>query len=299
MIDDDSLPDDMPDDIKEIIRRISEGDFPDELPGNLDDYLSSGAILTSSGIGAPMPQLAEQPDGAELLKDVAPAEWVAERLWDTHSVEGTPVGCVIPEGFDAYARIFHPAEYQSGDKKWHNVSWATVADWYGKVVHPQMNFSLLANLDRVKYDSPSWGSSPSVGGLPEDECRHLAGVLEEFTSTPERCYSGVWHGYADLSNPFHSKCPTLVIPNADREYFIFCGPLDGVMSFFEWISYQSPNLWWPEDNSWFVATEIDFTTTYVGGSAACIERVLAHPELEALPIAIDARVDAYGDTING
>ena len=47
-----------------------------------------------------------------------------------------------------------------------------------------------------------------------------------------------------------------------------------------------------------VATEIDFNNTFVGGSAACIERVLAHPELEALPIAIDARVDAYGDTIN-
>ena len=48
-----------------------------------------------------------------------------------------------------------------------------------------------------------------------------------------------------------------------------------------------------------MATEIDDLETYVGGSAACIERVLAHPGLEALPIAIDARVDVYGDTVNG
>ena len=171
--------------------------------------------------------------------------------------------------------------------------------WNGKVVHPQMNFSLLANLDRVRYDSPSWGSSPSVGSLPEDKCKRLAGVLGELTFTPERCYFGIWHGWADFSNPLHSKLPTLVIPNADREYFILRGPLGGVMSFFEWISDRSPNLWWPEDKSWFVATEIDFTTTFVGGSAACIQRVLAHPELEALPIALDARVDAFGDTVNG
>ena len=123
MKDGDSLPDDVPDNIKEFIRRISRGDFPDELPGNLSDYFSATTMLTSSGVGAPAPQLAERPDGAELLKDVASAEWVAERLWDTHSVEGTPVGCVIPEGFEAYARVFHPAEeYDEADRTWSEVS---------------------------------------------------------------------------------------------------------------------------------------------------------------------------------
>ena len=256
-------------------------------------------VLTSSGAGAPAPQLTRQPDGAELLKDVAPAGWIAERLWRGTRQTGTLVGCVIPEGFEAYARIFHPAEqYNASERSWSKVRWATVASWNGKVVHSQMEFSPIANLDPLRYDSPSWGTRPGDGALPEDECGHLLGVLKEFTATPERCYSGIWHGYAKLNNPFHLKWPTLEIPGADRKYFILRGPLDGVMSFYEWIWYQSPNLWWPEDRAWFVATEIDFNNTFVGGSAACIERVLAHPELEALPIAIDARVDAYGDTIN-
>ncbi len=135
--------------------------------------------------------------------------------------------------------------------------------------------------------------------LPEDECRHLLGVLKEFTSTPQCCYSGVWEGYGGLDARLDRGAAKLECPYLGRAYYIFRGPLDGVLSFYEWsFFHRSPNIWWPEDRAWFVATEIDFNNTFVGGSVACIERVLAHPELEALPIAIDARVDAYGDTIN-
>lgn len=259
----------------------------------------SVTVLTSWGVGAPAPQMEKQPDGAELLKDVAPANWIADRLWNVNRQTGTLVGCVIPEGFEAYARIFHPAkQYNAAERSWSKVRWATVASWNGKVVHPQMEFSPIANLDPLRYDDPSWGTRPGDGVLPEDECRHLLGALKEFTTTPDRCYSGIWHGWADFKNPFHLGWPTLEIPDADRKYFIFGGPLDGVMSFYKWIWNQSPNLWWPEDRAWFVATEVDFNNTFVGGSAACIERVLAHSELEALPIAIDARIDVLGDTIN-
>ena len=50
----------------------------------------------------------------------------------------------------------------------------------------------------------------------------------------------------------------------------------------DWI-YLAPSLWWPDDRAWFVATEIDFNWTYVGGTRDCIEGVLADPSLEALP----------------
>ena len=127
----------------------------------------------------------------------------------------------------------------------------------------------------------------------------MVDVLSEFTSTPECCYFGVWEGYGGLDARLDRGAAKLESPHLDRAYYIFRGPLDGVMSFYEWsFFHRSPNIWWPEDRAWCVATEIDDQDTFVGGSAACIERVLAHPELEALPIAIDARVDAYGDTIN-
>ena len=52
---------------------------------------------------------------------------------------------------------------------------------------------------------------------------------------------------------------------------------------------MGPNLWWPEDRAWIVATEIDFMETYIGGSAECINQLLSGPDLEAFPVSLDAR----------
>ncbi len=45
----------------------------------------------------------------------------------------------------------------------------------------------------------------------------------------------------------------------------------------------APNLWWPDDGAWFVATEIDFVSTYLAGGTEAIQAVLTEPDLEALP----------------
>jgi hypothetical protein len=66
----------------------------------------------------------------------------------------------------------------------------------------------------------------------------------------------------------------------------------------EWFVPQSPNLLWPVDPSWCVATEIDFDSTLVGGSARLIEAVLADPRLEALPVRPDDSLQADADTVN-
>jgi hypothetical protein len=47
------------------------------------------------------------------------------------------------------------------------------------------------------------------------------------------------------------------------------------------LPYQSPNLWWPADRSWCIASEIDLPWTYVGGSEELITAVLDAAELEA------------------
>jgi len=52
---------------------------------------------------------------------------------------------------------------------------------------------------------------------------------------------------------------------------------------------QSPNLWWPRDHAWCVASEIDFCSTYLGGSRALVERVLADESLEAIPVRLEDR----------
>lgn len=38
--------------------------------------------------------------------------------------------------------------------------------------------------------------------------------------------------------------------------------------------FQVPDLWWPQDRSWFVASDTDLDWSYVGGSEAFVARVL-------------------------
>ena len=232
-----------------------------------------------------------QLDGVELLKNAHPTDWVKERLlgW---TKEGIPLGSFIPTGFEAYARIFHPAERRTADGNWEPLRWFTVASWNGKVVHPQMEFYRIANLDPYLRGHPPWWSPPSYGSLSQEECEALVSVLKGFTSTPERCCFCLWEGWGFLGDRLFKRAAKLKSPG-DRRHLVFSGPLEGIRSFYERTFSQSPNIWWPEDRAWCVATEIDSVDTYVGGSKACIEQIIAHPDLEALPIAAEALANLY------
>ncbi len=47
-----------------------------------------------------------------------------------------------------------------------------------------------------------------------------------------------------------------------------------------------------------MATDIDLCDTFVGGNRECIEAILSHPDLEALPTTLDASTYLISDTIN-
>jgi hypothetical protein len=53
--------------------------------------------------------------GVELMADVSPADWVLERLrpWDQ---DGVRLHSFAPDGFEGYARVFHPPGYRPGRK---------------------------------------------------------------------------------------------------------------------------------------------------------------------------------------
>jgi hypothetical protein len=60
----------------------------------------------------------------------------------------------------------------------------------------------------------------------------------------------------------------------------------------------SPNLLWPADRTWCVASEIDFDSTLVGGASALIEGMSARLGREALDGTEGARLTRTGDTVN-
>ena len=177
------------------------------------------------------------------------------------------------------------------------VRWSTVAGWNGRTVHPQMQFWRIAKLSEPHGRTPSWGSIPGDGQFSSEDCREIAELLHGYTSTPNRCYYCVWEGFGFFDQSLYGSARVRV---PHRDYLLFSGHIDAIMSFWEpelrWD--QSPNIWWPEDRAWCVATEIYSDSTYIGGSVECIERIVNSPDLEALPTQIDARVDTGGDTIN-
>jgi hypothetical protein len=112
------------------------------------------------------------------------ASWIGERLAPFGAYVVTSV---VPGGFEAYARVLHPAEepLHGGDRV---VRWAEVAAWSGLPLRPGSQFHSIA-LPRVRPggEAPWTGQGPGQGSLyppdtahPWDNCYmnaqdHLAG----------------------------------------------------------------------------------------------------------------------------
>ena len=118
----------------------------------------------------------------------------------------------------------------------------------------------------------------------------LAAVLARHTTTPTACWFGV-------DNTVHGDAgPVLKLVNVGC--LMVQGPVELAASNFAPEPFeQSANLWWPDDRAWFVATDIDLMTTYVGGSAAAIADVLACG-IESALVSADQSVTWDADTVN-
>ncbi len=269
------------------------------------------------------------PEGLVAARDQTAGLWIQDRLQPWGS-EGVTLKSFLPDTFPAYARIFHPF-YLGDNEALDNdaaqpVSWSTIAQWNGSTVHPLMQ---PGNIARVPFPyCVEWGEGPEVGSLPFPESSALTGLLREFTTTPESCYLAYWEGngyfpggtiryfghepglLSSIEDAAHylwgkllpSRDPLAGVPRLagqHRDYLIYFGSLDIVPSLSRYPPWgRSPNLWWPEDRCWCVATEVDSYDTFVGGSEGCIERILNCPDLEALPFSIDGRIDGGADMVN-
>ena len=182
------------------------------------------SILSTRG-GIPIRQTKLAPNGLEFSEDVSEARWVEESL----SAFGT-LRSLLPDGFAAYARIFHPAYLNRDEER--PVRWSTVASWTGRTVHPLMQFERIAGLSEDPhnmYKNPPWGSLPKHGSIPERECRTLVEVLRSLTSTPDRCLFCLWEGYGNIDTRLYKASSRVRAPR--RDYLLFRGPIDAIMAF--------------------------------------------------------------------
>ena len=179
------------------------------------------------------------------------------------------------------------------------VRWSTVAEWAGKTVHPEMQWEAISPpINEASGPSP-YRDVPCRGCCPKDVLAALADLLAPGTAPASDCWVCIWAGFGGLEDVL-GEAP--LVQHLGREYFLVRAPLETIgdasliLSLFP---HDGPNIWWPDDRAWCVATEVDFMWTYVGGTSAMIERLLADPRLEALETNTEHRGDYLSDTTNG
>jgi hypothetical protein len=204
------------------------------------------------------------------------------------------VGSLVPHGFAAYGRVFHPA-YDGGLE----VRWAQVARANRRQAHPAMEWGSITGSWRFlegKVQPGVWDQMPSMGSLPVRQAARLAELLAAHTATPQRCWFAVWEGFANLAVPVDGT-PRLAMPQ--RPMVVLRGALSAApTSLAPYPADQRASLWWPEDHSWCVATDVDLLTTYVGASQECTAAVVAADDMEAMVVPVDQRVSWDSDTLN-
>jgi hypothetical protein len=255
------------------------------------------------------------------------ADWIADRVVDF----GYCVTAIVPQGFDAYVRIFHPATSRNG-MNGKPIRWSEVAAMSGRTMHRLAQFHAINRPEVTDVDEA--GNGPRNGNLPPDLLKAVCAAVSAHTETPDSCFFCLWEGYGWLRDtgssgrivftpigytgppepPFGytdavpefiraavSAEPRVYLPG--RDYLFFEGPLEGAVEFGEYLTPehflpQSPNLFWPEDRAWCVGSEIDLYCTLVGGSDALAEQLLADPQLEAWRVFPDDPITSDSDHIN-
>ena len=250
---------------------------------------------------------------------------------------GTPVTSIVPVGYDAYVRVFHPVGAPAPAEF---VTWQEVADWSVGTFHALAQFERMSIAVKPNPGPPPFDQAPDQGNLTPALCDVLVRQLARLTETPSACYFAIWDGrgiltagssvtvraFANDDDDDHdhdhdedvvtleaqrvawqrqvAELPRFEHP--DRSYLLGRGPIGLACDLDRQPpapgSWQTlglpPQIWWPEDRAWVVASEIDFDSTIIATTNAGAEALLDCEGLEALLVPRDGRLDIDGDLIN-
>ncbi|WP_404436640.1 hypothetical protein LG322_15330 [Microbacterium aerolatum] len=137
--------------------------------------------------------------------------WLRERLDDDWSMHH-----FVPHGFEAYARIFHPAEtYGEADAEGTTSSWAEAAAAFDTTLHTQASWQHLVRTppdgdwrSRIAPDGREF-VCPDEGRMPVTQLAAIARHLAAHTTTPDAGCVGVWEGWGNIVGGFVDSSPGL------------------------------------------------------------------------------------------
>lgn len=209
--------------------------------------------------------------------DAAAGKWIADRLGDF----GPRVDGTVPRGYAAYACVPLPGDHATGASPA-----VTQAETLARVLAPftggmPIHLALWTGHSFLYDHGTDPRATSGVGvfvGWSEDEPRPTE---EELAAAREEGWRRVAPTLVE-----RPAAPMLLLPH--REYHLWTGTAAEIAAFRD--HDQPPNLWWPDDRSWFVGAEIDASATYVGGSLDVVDAVCAEKSLGAYRVAASDRM---------
>lgn len=205
---------------------------------------------------------------------------------DEASGDEWSLGRLLPRSFDAYCGIRHPMRLRKRE-----LSWQEAAVELG-VSERDVKHTLFRQL-------LDHGATPRYGSPLPDQTRSLLATLQQFDQ-PQTSMFLIWEGYAVVySNPsFFAEAETSDYFSADdvafpitsstgRRYFLCSGTFDDAQVLANVTGRTLPDFMWSQDLTWFIASDMDLATTYLGGSNEVVDALLTHDELETIRIQPD------------
>jgi hypothetical protein len=160
----------------------------------------------------------------EWIDDPSRGDWLRELL----DAGAQTTQSVVPRGYEAYARVFHPAylrslpdravptqsEYERmpdaerdalhGTYIDETATWAQTAEAFGTTLHPLAQWQRLVRTPagedwrtRVAPDGREF-TSPEEGSMPPELLASVSSHLIAHTSTPDAGFAALWEGWGGL-----------------------------------------------------------------------------------------------------
>ncbi len=190
----------------------------------------------------------------DAARSIEPSTWIAERC---RGVWGT-VGALVPNDYPSVLRLHAPDQ--------------DLDDWWGAY---RRVFTTIAEVGERHTASPDdgwfavWEGYGFASGTkmyvwsesddPDDAAATAVAAEQERLRAHEQ------RRRAEIPEAL-SRIPRFDLPH--RAYFLLGGPVGAVADLRDPGTpdrWQRPDLFWPDDRRWFVATDVDFWSLYVGG----------------------------------
>lgn len=256
------------------------------------------------------------------LPDASLADWLLAGLVP-HGEHGPPYlistsAQLIPPIYDAYGMIFHRIDAEIGpthegqswasweggqpqeaglppliamlrdastlvrgggvpDGEVRRVLWRDLATSLGLEFSPRLTDRELTRAFGGSWPRHYFG--PDEGRLDATQLAALAEILFRHSAVQDAVFRYWWLATDDWDGGHDQAFQGAILDVAslhEAPFFMRC----------------TPTHWFPQDRQWCVASDYDCTMTLVGGSAALMADLLAHPILEVLPIGRDELLDA-------